>query len=474
MTELKKIWLALPLVLASLAVFSQHQELGEQPGIWKEKERQEVDSNSLLFAFRQGTMNGHLRYFFMATDNAEGLSDYHAHAAGGGIKFQTARFKGFQLGISGFFTYNIGSSDLSLPDPKTGQFNRYEIGLFDIEDPNNRSDIDRLEELFLKYNFGKSHIVLGKQLINTPFINLQDGRMRPTEVSGLWTEINAGNTKVEGGLLNKISPRGTVKWYSVEESIGVYSQGLNTDGSRSDYAGNTSTKGVAMLGITHQASKALSLKFWNLYTENIFNATLLQADIKQPLSAGGHAVAGLQLITQHRVGNGGNDDPSKRYMQQKTAMTFGGMVGWENKQWKTSLNFNRITAKGRYTMPREWGRDPFYTFISRERNEGYGDVNAYVIRLGYSFPGTTLKLNTAFGYVDLPDVSNYSMNKMGMPSYTQTALDLRYDFKGILNGLGLQVLYIYKAKAGNKVLNDRFIINKVNMGLWNMVLNYNF
>jgi hypothetical protein len=83
-------------------------------------------------------------------------------------------------------------------------------------------------------------------------------------------------------------------------------------------------------------------------------------------------------------------------------------------------------------------------------------------------------LNTAFGYVDLPDVTNYSMNKMGMPSYTQTALDLRYDFKGILNGLGLQVLYIYKAKAGDKLLNDRYIINKVNMGLWNVVMNYNF
>jgi hypothetical protein len=27
-------------------------------------------------------------------------------------------------------------------------------------------------------------------------------------------------------------------------------------------------------------------------------------------------------------------------------------------------------------MPREWGRDPFYTFMPRERNEGYGDVNA--------------------------------------------------------------------------------------------------
>ena len=68
--------------------------------------------------------------------------------------------------------------------------NRYEIGLFDIEDPSNKKDIDRLEELYLKYNFKNATITVGKQLINTPFINLQDGRMRPTVVEGVWTEIN--------------------------------------------------------------------------------------------------------------------------------------------------------------------------------------------------------------------------------------------------------------------------------------------
>jgi hypothetical protein len=30
-------------------------------------------------------------------------------------------------------------------------------------------------------------------------------------------------------------------------------------------------------------------------------------------------------------------------------------------------------------MPREWGRDPFY-FMPRERNEGYGDVNAIMTK----------------------------------------------------------------------------------------------
>ncbi|MFN5421740.1 MAG: hypothetical protein ACK5AO_00615, partial [bacterium] len=111
MLSVKKLSLATLLLYTSLQVSGQHQELGEKPSIWKDKEKLEIDSNSLLYAFKNGSVNGHLRYFFMATDNQTGLSDYHAHAGGGGIKFETARFKGFQLGISGFFTFNMASSD---------------------------------------------------------------------------------------------------------------------------------------------------------------------------------------------------------------------------------------------------------------------------------------------------------------------------------------------------------------------------
>ena len=60
----------------------------------------------------------------------------------------------------GFFIFNIGSSDLSKADLTTKQINRYEIGLFDIENASNKNDIDRLEELYLKYNFKKAALTL--------------------------------------------------------------------------------------------------------------------------------------------------------------------------------------------------------------------------------------------------------------------------------------------------------------------------
>lgn len=186
------------IVYTGLTASAQHQDVPGKPELWRGKQNQTEDTTSLLHAFKKGQIHGHFRYYFMATDNKAGLSDYYANAIGGGIKYETAPFKRFQFGVSGFFVFNIGSSDLARPDPKTNQLNRYELGLFDVEDPTNRRDIDRLEELYLKYSWKQSHITFGKQLINTPFINLQDGRMRPTEVGGLYGEINdIKNTKID-------------------------------------------------------------------------------------------------------------------------------------------------------------------------------------------------------------------------------------------------------------------------------------
>lgn len=212
----KKIKYA-PFLLLTLAtglqVIAQHQDVPGKPDLWKGKQQQPEDTTSILYAFKKGQTHGHFRYYFMATDNASGLSDFYANAIGGGIKYETAPFKGFQFGVSGFFVFNIGSTDLSIPDPKTNQSSRYESALFDIEDPSNKYDIDRLEELYLKYNWKQSTIVFGKQLINTPFINLQDGRMRPTEVNGIYAELhNRKGLTMEGGYLYALSPRSTVKW----------------------------------------------------------------------------------------------------------------------------------------------------------------------------------------------------------------------------------------------------------------------
>jgi hypothetical protein len=464
------------LLLLSLSLKAQHQELSEKPNIWQQTHNTNTDSNTILSAFRLGNMKGHFRYYFSASDNDYGLKDYYANAAGGGLRFETAQFKGFQFGISGFYIFNVGSSDLSKPDALTNQYNRYEIGLFDVEDPKNKNHIDRLEELFLKYNYKKSSIEFGKILINTPLINLQDGRMRPTGVEGVWFEMNEiKRLKIEGGYLFSFSPRSTTKWYRGGSSIGVFASGVNSNGTKSDYAGNVESKGVGVLGIKFNSLTGIKMQVWDYYIENVLNTALLQINYEKELKNKLTIITAVQGIHQKAIQDGGNVDPGKQYAEKNSeALTFGAKMGFKNLMNEISINYNRISNTGRYLFPREWGRDPFFTFMPRERNEGLGNAHAGTIQYSRHLPKMRLKTSLAVGYFLLPDVQEYANNKYGMPSYSQINADVRYSFSKVLSGLEAQLLVVGKFNQDKVYGNPKYIFNKVNMVLYNFILNYRF
>lgn len=468
--------LLIVIICSSNNAVAQHHEISEKPTVWKEKNNEKVDSTSILKTFKNGNFNGHFRYFFMSTNNESGLSDYYANALGGGVKFETAKFHNFQFGVSGYYIFNIGSSDFSKKDPVTNLSNRYEVALFDIQNPSSKDNLSRLEELYLKYNFKNSNITLGKQLLNTSFINLQDGRMRPTVVDGIWIDFNElKKTKINLGYLYGISPRSTMKYFDVGESIGIYPSGINPDGTKSNYAGNLDKSGIYIVGLQNESIKNLKILLWNQYAEDIFNSALFQMDYKYDLNPNSKLLFGFQSIYQNALNFGGNEDQSKTYFKKNgTSQTFGGRLGWQNKKIEFTLNYNRITPKGRYLMPREWGRDPFYTFMARERNEGFGDVHALMTKIQYSNPKKRFKSQLAIGYFDLPDVKNVALNKYGLPSYVQTNVDFRYQFQGMLKGFDAQLLYVHKFNEVENYGNKNFIFNKTNMSNINLIVNFNF
>ena len=461
-------------LIQTMPIFAQQQEL--KMATVMPNENNETNSTSLLNAFKSGKVSGHFRYFFMGTDNQHNLTDYYANATGGRLKFETAKFYGFQIAVGGYYTFDLGSSDFSKPDSTTNQFNRYESSLFDIEQPSNKNDLAKLQELYIKYQFKNSNIILGRQIINTPFINTQDGRMIPTGVSGIWLNINDfKKIRIEGGWINGIAPRGTLNWFKTAASFGVYSSGVNIDGSKSNYRNNLKTDGVALIGIDYALNNELKCQFWNMFTSNIFNTEMIQLDWNHRLIDSSSFFAAVQGIHQVAVNQGGNPDPSKTYFTKgQQSFAFGGKMGWKNKQLEASINYNRITSNGRYLVPREWGKDPFFTFMSRERNDGLGNVNAFVAKLNYNIPKSNLKTSISYGYFQLPDVKNYKLNKYGMPSYTQLNADFKYICTGQFKGFETQILIVSKFNQGNTYENDKYVFNKVNMIQYNFVVNYNF
>ncbi|WP_020604717.1 OprD family outer membrane porin [Spirosoma spitsbergense] len=415
-----------------------------------------------------------VRSMFIATDNKPGLTDSYALGMGIGLGYQTPRLFGhLQLRGSAFFSGNLVSSDLALRDPLTNQPNRYEVGLFNLQNPGSHALITRLEELNAQYHFGeRSVITVGRQLPRSPFINGQDGRLSPTFAEGVkieWDEL--GQTKIQAEYWWRMAPRSTIGWHSIGESIGLYPVGVDAMGKPSQYAGYTTSAGIVQLGITHKRGP-ITWQFWDTHVLNVFNVAYARADAALPVGTDRQVVVGLQLARECTVGTGGNSEVMQAYSPPGNRSTVvSGRIGYQQAKWAAFLNATHITGEGRFLMPREWGREPFYTFLMRERNEGFGNVTATGINLFYT-PVRRLKLEASVGYLALPDVKDYRLNKYGMPSHVQTNLNVTYQFAGFLNGFDGQFLWVHKWAVGSTYNTDKYVFNKVDMNQLNVVLNY--
>jgi len=70
------------------------------------------------------------------------------------------------------------------------------------------------------------------------------------------------------------------------------------------------------------------------------------------------------------------------------SFSFGGKIGWQKNGSKCKLQSYHFN--GRYLMQREWGKDPFFTFMPRERNERFGNVDTVVTKLNFIIPKPNL------------------------------------------------------------------------------------
>lgn len=101
------------------------------------------------------------------------MPDYGANALGVELGYTKNVGKHFKLDLSGSLSTSfLNSSNLAS--------SRYEIGLFDQANTTNLDFLTRIEKASLTYQNKKMKVKLGRQVLNTPFINPQDGRMRPS------------------------------------------------------------------------------------------------------------------------------------------------------------------------------------------------------------------------------------------------------------------------------------------------------
>ncbi len=423
---------------------------------------------------KEGNFNFHVRSFSMATINRGDLLDYHTSAIGGGLGYYSPYFKGLHFGVSGFFTFQLYEQNIRIADPTTGNVNRYEILLYDMSNLDNISDFDRLEDFYVGYKRSNFRATFGRQRINTPLANEQDNRMRHNSFSGLTLNYNKGAWSASAAWYTHVTMRGTVRWYRMDESFGVYPFGRNPLGTPSNYTGNLDSKGLGIFGLHYQPGAQLHAQLWNYTSENIFNLSLAQVDGRILLN-NNTLIYGVQSIYQHALNDGGNAELPRAYMDPATqGLALGTRLGIDMGGHQLSVNALRISTQGRFLFPREWGREQLYVSLPRERHEGNGDVWAFTAKYEGPLPKAHLRTMAGLGYVSNPSLDNFALNKYGVPSYIHVVGGLRKHFHNYLDGLEMELLIAHKTGIDSTPIPDSARINRVDMWNLNMVLNYRF
>jgi len=415
-------------------------------------------------------LSGYWRNYYMATLNADSLGDFQALATGGLLKYEATPGKRISLGAGLYTSINTGIQDLTRPDPVTGKLSRYELGLFDVENPARRA-IFLPGELYIRAKLGSHQLSLGRMKLVTPFINPQDGRMIPTLEEGIWYQRNQQNSQLQAGIITRIAARSTARFYPIGRSIGTYPVGRTVDGKPASYAGNTQSDFVAVLGGTRGFTSG-KIEAWAYYTHNLFAMTYLKPSLT--LGSTGHSLS-AEWMRQSRAGQGGSEWDSLRYFEQKKANVLGGQWQWKKGSHQLQVGYDFITGQGRFLFPREWGREPLFSFQKRERSEGSALNHALVFAYDRSakFDENTLNTQLSIGYHWKAPVGSAALNKYAMPDYAQLNVDVFYVSKKRPNWKP-EFLCTYKWAAEELPVNPNLYFNKADMWHINMIVNYQF
>lgn len=421
----------------------------------------------------KGELSGQWRTYYMNTFNKGDLKDFTALATGGVIKYELSLKEKITFGGALYNSNNLNIQDLSVPDNATGKLSRYEEGLFDRIHLENKY-IFILGELYANYKTPNHEFTLGRMKIKSPLVNPQDGRMIPTLAQGLWYTYNSPKkNKIQAGVFNQIAPRSTGEFYAIGESIGTYPQGRNKNGTTSLYGGNTASDYLAILNADLNITQNTSVEFWNYYTDNVSNTLYLKP--KYQISNSFNIEA--EWLHQNRINNGGNAVDSLSYFQSNSSDNIGIKAAYDWSNSSLSISYNRITKKGQFVFPREWGREFLFSFQKRERSEGSGDNHALVLYYTNTLPlgkeNSSLKTIISAGHQWKPSVLDPTLNKYAVPDYTQVNLDLFFNFKKWKN-LKPEVLFVGKFASGDFPDNPNFYLNKTDLFHIDLILNYNF
>lgn len=384
-----------------------------------------------------------------------------------GLKQEVASW--FSLGATWIGAVNYGTDKITVKDESSLSGPIYELNLWNIRFMSDDSFRNSLPELYANFNFDNHRLIVGRFIKDTPLMNAEKWPFQ-TAFQGLWYQGDFSSTfKTQVGLINKINSRFVGEWRSIGNSFGLVGSRENIPliSMNSDF--------VFIANIEYKLNDNVKLDLWDYYVDNVMNTFFLEAIFDLNKDKGMRMFVNVSF--QNRLGNGGNTNQLLTYYKEEKATALSLRLTKSLENGELGFNFTRIGDQGRWLVPREWGKEPFYTFQRRTRVEGASGMTALMV--SYKKYVETEKsrwdFSTSIGSHNFQNpVDGNAENKYLVPSNINLDAAIKYTPKNHLEGASLEVFLLHRFL--NQDVNDipLLIINRVNFSQVDFTFTYAF
>ncbi len=354
-------------------------------------EGQLTDSLKSIFSDGKITFQFRNYYFRRDFDTATTMEDL---AAGGMLYYKTASFHGISLGTAFYTAQGMGLND--------SRKRTYSLLASDHE------SFSVLGESYIQYVWDKTTVRIGRQEMNTPWVNKYDIRLTPqsTESYTLYDK-SFPDIEIVFSHVTKMRGRTSTDFVSMTEFAGI----------------TTADEPVTLAGVIYTGIKGLKLQLWDFYGHEFLNNVYIRGDYSREIKEDLAVFGAFQYLNQHDVGDsvGGAIDTGN----------FTIMAGIKVRGAKLSL---AVSDNGDDNIFISWGHDFIVdTTVYRPFRAESTSLQA---TLCYDF--IKMGIQGLDGKVSYTDFNTPDNGTNASPDRDAICFELNYKFEGFFKGLGLK------------------------------------
>jgi len=357
-------------------------------------------ADDLKSAFKEGKLYGQFRTYYFTRD-FDVSNTREDIAAGGMLYYRTAPLYGINFGIAFYTAQGMGLND-----------NDKDVyGLLASDANGNHESFSVLGESYIQFTRWDTTLKVGRQELETPWVNTDDSRLTPQSTeSYTLTNNSISGLEIVASHVTKMRDRTSTDFDSMTKFAGIM----------------TNDKPVILGGITYSGVEGLKVQLWDFYAHDFLNDIYFKADYSRKITDNFSGFGGFQYLNQEDVGDqlGGSLDTHMYAVE-------GGIKGYG---FKFSLAYGEV---GDQDIVYPWGSD--FIVEGQINSLDRADETGILAKLDYDFSKIGLKgLSAKVVYMGFDNPEN---GTNASPDIDEINFDVKYKFSGFLEGLGLRARY---------------------------------